>query len=179
MKIIQHNDIFEFIPKIYKDNRGCFLEIYNETVSGWFQSSGISFVQENISVSKKGTIRGLHYQKKHPQGKLVTVIRGSAIDVAIDIRKDSKTFGKKYVFNLDDTKKSMLWIPPGYAHGFQSLFDETIFMYKVTEKYYANDQHSIDPFDTVLSIPWSKISIIMSSKDESSQTFSDFCKEIK
>ena len=136
--------------------------------------NGVSFVQENISVSRKGTIRGLHFQKRKPQGKLMIVLKGSVVDVVVDIRKGSSSFGKKHIFELNEKTKNMLWVPPGYAHGFQALTDETIFMYRVTREYCPEDQHSIDPFDSELSIPWKDISTTMSEKDTNSMAFREY-----
>jgi dTDP-4-dehydrorhamnose 3,5-epimerase len=174
MKIVRHDNLFEFFPRVYTDNRGQFLELYNSELSEWFCERGITFVQENMSVSKKGTIRGMHFQKNAPQGKLMTVVAGSALDVVVDIREKSPTFGKKYYFDLNDKKRSMLWVPPGYAHGFQALESPTVFLYRVTEKYDPADQHSIHACDKSLAIEWKDIRIIMSEKDSSAQSFEQY-----
>ncbi len=174
-----HDDIIEFFPKVFCDDRGEFLELYNTSLSSYFKGLGISFIQDNLSVSKKGVIRGMHLQLKSPQGKLVTVIRGSAIDSVIDVRKDSDTFGKVYTFQLNDRIRNLLWIPPGFAHGFQALQENTVFHYKVTSPYDPNDEYSIDPFDKDISIDWDTSAFSnMSKKDMNAISFKQFLEGV-
>src|SRR5690242_9825374 len=122
-------------PALYQDSRGYFFESYNQKL---FEQNGIKlpFVQDNQSLSKKNVIRGLHFQEApFEQGKLVSVIKGRVLDVAVDIRKSSSTFGKHVSVELSGENKKILWIPPGFAHGFSVLEDDTIFSYKCTNFY--------------------------------------------
>ena len=140
-------------PTIYKDSRGCFFEVFNESR---YQSFGIvtPFVQDNISKSKKGVLRGLHYQLHYPQGKLVTVLKGRVFDVVVDIRQQSPTFGQWIGMELNDENHKQLYIPPGLAHGFYALSDDVEFHYKCTEYYHPNDEYGIAWNDSELSIHW-------------------------
>ena len=119
-------------PTVHGDSRGYFMETYNQND---MKDNGLDmvFVQDNQSMSTKGVLRGLHYQKKYPQGKLVRVIRGSVFDVAVDLRKNSKTFGKWFGIELSAENKKQFYIPEGFAHGFLVLSDEAEFCYKVTD----------------------------------------------
>ena len=141
-------------PKIYKDERGIFFESWNESV---FKSHGInnSFIQDNHSVSKKNVLRGLHFQN-HPHGQsiLVRVTKGSALDVVLDLRKDSKTYGKHFKLKLSDQNSTMLWIPYGFAHGFIALEDQTIFQYKCDALYHPESEYCIAWNDPSLQIDW-------------------------
>ena len=132
-------------PTVFGDNRGFFLETYNKKE---FEEIGITdeFVQDNHSKSKKGVLRGLHFQTQHSQGKLVRAIKGSVYDVAVDLRKDSKTFGKWFGVELNAENKKMLYIPENFAHGFLTLEDETEFMYKCTNFYHPEYDSGIIPY---------------------------------
>ena len=179
MKTIYHHDFVEFFPDVYSDDRGQFLEIFSTALREWSMKNEIVFVQDNLSISKKGTIRGMHFQNDAPQGKLISVIKGSVLDVVVDIRSSSKTIGQKFYFRLDDKKRNLLWIPPGYAHGFQALEDDTIFLYKVTQQYDANDEGSINPMDEGLGITWDDgLAALISEKDSSAQSFDNFLRGI-
>ena len=152
-------------PKVFGDERGYFFESYNEVV---YQASGIElcFVQDNISKSKKGTIRGLHYQVgEKAQGKLCKVIFGKVLDVAVDIRFGSPTFGKYFSSELSEGNHTQLWIPPGFAHGFSVLSDEAIFSYKCTSLYSKEHERAILFNDTDLNIDWKVSNPIVSEKD--------------
>ena len=171
------NNVLEFFPKIFEDERGEFLECYSSSLHEMFLSKGIKFVQDNLSKSKMGTVRGLHLQKNNPQGKLVTVVQGKAIDIIVDARPNSPTLGKKYEYTLCDKKRNVLWIPPGFAHGFQALQDDTLFLYKVTEKYDQLDDYSINPLDPELSLGWdTSMPLLLSKKDEAAPSFRDFMR---
>lgn len=148
----------------YFDNRGCFFEAFNEKI---YSELGIetNFVQDNFSISKKNVLRGLHYQKKNPQGKLISVIRGSILDIAVDIRKNSKTFGKYQSFILSEKNCRQLWIPRNFAHGFLSLSTNTIVNYKCTDLYDPEDQNTIIWNDKNLKISWPIKKPIISKKD--------------
>lgn len=140
-------------PAINHDDRGYFMETYNESV---LKSMGVDmkFVQDNQSFSKKGVLRGMHVQVKHPQGKLVRVIRGSVFDVAVDLRKNSQTFGKWYGIELSDSKNEMFYIPEGLAHGFLVTSDFALFQYKVTNYYYPEFEVGFAWNDPDIGIVW-------------------------
>lgn len=138
---------------VYEDVRGYFMEIYNQ--QEW-DEQGLTFVfvQDNLSMSKKGTLRGLHYQKTHPQGKLVSVLVGEIYDVVVDIRKDSPTFGQWRGFILSSDNHKQLFIPAGFAHGFLCLSEQAIVNYKTTDFYYPGDEGNIAWNDLRLNISW-------------------------
>ena len=164
-------------PKIFEDNRGCFFESYNENN---FKQQGLElkFVQDNQSSSSFGVIRGLHYQlKPHAQSKLVRVIVGKVIDVAVDIRKGSPTFGKSFSIELSAENRKQLFIPAGFAHGFSVLSDRAELLYKCDSFYNKESDAGIQFNDPVLNIDW-KIpldKIIVSEKDQQLPSLSD-CK---
>tara|TARA_R110000744_G_scaffold130653_2_gene238357 strand:+ start:5460 stop:6008 length:549 start_codon:yes stop_codon:yes gene_type:complete len=176
MKIINSKifkDVKSFIPKVYKDNRGFFMESFNQQIQNII---GIEFLQDNHSKSKKGVIRGLHYQWDEPMGKLVRVPIGSGIDVIVDIRKESPTFGKWETFELSDLNNTILWVPPGFAHGFLSLENNTHLMYKNTALHNGEAEGSIHPLKSGLDIDWAlpEEEILLSEKDKTAQTFEDY-----
>jgi len=145
--------LFEIRPKIFGDHRGYFFECYSHRE---FTANGIDavFVQDNQSLSSKGTLRGLHFQKIHPQGKLVRVIEGEVFDVAVDIRKGSPTFGKYVEQILSEENKKWMWIPPGFAHGFCVLSEFVVFYYKCTDYYSPENDRSIKFNDPKININW-------------------------
>lgn len=164
-------------PKVFGDERGYFFESYNEDT---YHKTGInlSFVQDNISKSKKGTIRGLHYQVGYKaQGKLCKVIYGKVLDVAVDIRFGSPTFGKYFSSELSEENHTQLWIPPGFAHGFSVLSDEAIFSYKCTELYSKEHERAILFNDPALNINWKVENPIVSEKDLKAQLLKDIHKD--
>ena len=154
-------------PEVHLDARGYFMESYNQRD---MQEAGfhVNFVQDNQSGSVKGVLRGLHYQKEYPQGKLVRVIRGAVFDVAVDIRKDSATYGKWYGIELSEENRKQLYIPEGFAHGFLVLSDRAEFSYKCTDFYHPGDEGGIAWNDPVLGIQWPKIDsgYLLSEKDQ-------------
>lgn len=154
----------------YFDNRGIVFENFNQKN---YSKIGIKnkFVQDNISVSNKNVVRGLHYQKLKPQGKLISVIKGTIFDVAIDIRKNSNTFGKHQSFILSDKNSRQLWIPKNFAHGFLTLTPETIVNYKCTDFYDPKDQNTIVWNDKDLKIRWPIKNPIISKKDKDGISF--------
>ncbi len=159
--------VYVINPTIYEDNRGYFMETYNYEE---FKKQGLNtiFVQDNQSKSKQGVLRGLHFQKKYPQGKLVRVLRGKVFDVAVDIRKNSKTFGKWYGVILSEENKNQFYIPEGLAHGFLVLSKEAEFAYKCTNHYHPEDEHGIKWNDPNIGITWPSNDIdkfILSTKD--------------
>ena len=160
-------------PKIFKDERGFFFESWNKSV---LESLGFnkSFIQDNQSVSKKNVLRGLHFQNyPHGQGKLVRVTKGSALDVALDLRKDSKTYGKHFKYKLSDQNATMLWIPYGFAHGFIALEDQTIFQYKCDALYHPESEYCIAWNDPSLEIDWGIKNPIVSAKDQEGKLLKD------
>ena len=161
-------------PTVFRDERGSFFEPYNKQL---FASQGLDmeFVQDNQSVSYKGIIRGLHLQSPpFAQGKLVRVVCGSALDVAVDIRKSSPTFGQHVAVKLDSIENKLFWIPEGFAHGFIALEDNTIFQYKVTNFYNKESEMSIRWNDPTLNIQWGVEVPVISDKDMQSPLFEDF-----
>ena len=163
---------------IFKDTRGFFLESYNFKE---FKKKGIDlfFVQDNHSFSKKGVLRGLHFQQNHPQGKLVRVIRGKVFDVAVDLRKDSPTFGKWFGLDLSEENNLEFYIPPSFAHGFLALEDDTDFLYKCTDYYFPEDEYGIIWNDPTININWpiEKVDmLIISEKDKNLITFNEMIK---
>lgn len=165
-----------FEPKLYHDNRGYFLEIFRQSQFAILKKK-FKFVQDNYSFSKKGVLRGLHFQKKKSQGKLLSVISGSIYDVVVDIRKKSKNFGKWQGFYLSGRKHSQIWIPPGFAHGFLSLENNSRVIYKCTEYYDPLLEEGILWNDSFLNIKWPKnIKLIISNKDKNLNRFNDLLK---
>ena len=158
-------------PIVFEDNRGYFFESFNKKI---FTEAGINlnFVQDNQSMSDKNVLRGLHYQKEpYAQGKLVRVLKGSVLDVAVDIRKDSHTYGKHYKHILSEENKLMMWIPAGFAHGFLTLQNETVFFYKCTTYYNKLSEASILWNDPKLAIDWGILNPIVSEKDANAPSF--------
>lgn len=151
-------------PRVFRDERGFFLESFNEAD---FADAGLDarFVQDNHSRSVKGVLRGLHYQLRHPQGKLVRVVRGKIFDVAADIRRGSPTFGKWVGVTLDDSEMSALWIPPGFAHGFCALSDGVDVTYKCTDFYAPTDERGVMWNDPRLGIKWPVANPTVNLKD--------------
>jgi dTDP-4-dehydrorhamnose 3,5-epimerase len=152
-------------PRQFSDERGYFFESYQQEV---FLKHGIHscFVQDNQSLSKRNVLRGLHFQAPpYEQGKLVRVIKGAALDVIVDIRKGSPTYGKHISVLLNEENHYMLWIPPGFAHGFLSLADDTIFYYKCTHYYHRESEGGILWNDANLAIDWQADDPIVSEKD--------------
>jgi dTDP-4-dehydrorhamnose 3,5-epimerase len=169
--------LYVITPKLFSDERGYFYESYNQTQ---FNHAGIevNFVQDNQSLSQKGTLRGLHAQAPpFAQGKLVRVIQGEVLDVAVDIRKGSPTYGEHFTIHLSGENKTMLWIPPGFLHGFITLANDTIFSYKVSGALYNKaSEIGICWNDSSLAINWQLDAgdILLSEKDKELPTFSTF-----
>ena len=168
-------DLYIIEPTVFGDERGFFMEFYNKR--DFFQNGlTMEFVQDNHSKSVNGVLRGLHYQKKHPQGKLVRVIKGEVYDVAVDIRKDSKTYGKWAGVYLSDQNKKQFYVPEGFAHGFLVLSHEAEFCYKCTAFYHPEDEGGIIWNDKDLKINWPTNRIdytkpLLSDKDKSLMAF--------
>ena len=160
-------------PRIFGDERGFFLETFQ--TFRYEQEAGIDlqFVQDNHSRSTRGVLRGLHFQKTKPQGKLVRVVRGEVYDVAVDIRKGSATFGEWEGVILSEENKKQFWVPPGFAHGFVVLSDTADFEYKCTDYYDPSDEGSILWSDPDLDISWPITNPVLSTKDKSAKRLVD------
>jgi len=153
-------------PNVHKDNRGSLLEVYNESLSHIINDFNKHFCLEYYSISKKNVIRGLHYQIDITQGKLVTAINGAVFDVVVDIRKNSPTFGEHEVVELNEENRYMIWIPPGFAHGFQCLINNSILSYKCDGQYSPLHERCVKWSDSTLDIQWPNISSpVISEKD--------------
>ena len=185
-KFIKQETIIEDLiiikPCIFKDERGFFFENYNKKD---FVELGITdeFVQDNHSKSQKNVLRGLHFQKRNSQGKLIRVAKGKIYDVGVDLRKESKTFGKWFGIELSGENKKMLYIPKNFAHGFLTLENDTEVLYKTTDYYNPEDEYGIIWNDFDLSINWKlnefnirKEELILSDKDKNQKTFKNFLK---
>jgi dTDP-4-dehydrorhamnose 3,5-epimerase len=167
-------DLFIIQPKVFEDERGYFYESYSKAL---FEKNGIDvdFIQDNQSLSQKGVLRGLHFQNPpYAQGKLVRVVKGAILDVAVDIRKNSSTYGQHVLLELNETNKTMFWIPPGFAHGFLTLADDTIFSYKCTNTYHKASEDCILWNDPDLAIHWNITDPQLSEKDKTGKLFKQF-----
>lgn len=157
-------------PKVFHDERGFFLESYNN-IAMWEAGIKDSFVQDNHSFSVRNTIRGLHYQLHQPQGKLVRAVRGEIHDVVVDLRWQSSTFGKHYTAFLSEHNHRMLWVPEGFAHGYEVLSDVADVVYKTTQYYAPGDERTIVWNDPDLGIPWLSENPLISVKDALGRPF--------
>lgn len=171
-------DLLIIEPKVWKDNRGYFYESFSQSA---FEQAGIiaNFVQDNQSFSQKGTLRGLHAQANpFAQGKLVRVIQGRVVDVAVDIRKNSTTYGQHFTVELSGENHRQLWVPPGFLHGFLTLEDHTIFTYKVTNYYNKASEIGVMWNDPTLNIDWAAYldpsEFLLSDKDLVLSNFDSF-----
>lgn len=175
--------LYEIQPKVFGDARGYFLETYSERD---FFSVGINarFVQDNQSMSTKGVLRGLHFQKRHPQDKLVRALQGKVFDVAVDLREESPTFGKWNGVVLDAEKQNQFYIPKGFAHGFFVLSDEAVFAYKCTDFYHPEDEGGLMWNDPTINVDWfgaaqvagQSVEPILSEKDKKHPLFDPSAK---
>jgi len=167
-------DVLLFEPTVHGDSRGYFMETFRKT---HFTDRGITldFVQDNQSLSSQGTLRGLHYQLKHPQGKLVRAGSGSLFDVAVDMRRSSPTFGRWVGVELSAENKRQLWVPPGFAHGFYVTSQSAELIYKCTDYYDESDDQSLLWNDEKIGIDWPLVgsSPLLSAKDEAGKRFED------
>tara|TARA_B100001778_G_C18577632_1_gene625791 strand:+ start:1223 stop:1765 length:543 start_codon:yes stop_codon:yes gene_type:complete len=176
MKVINTplDGLLVFVPEIYEDDRGYFFESWNKKI---FKELGLNyeFYQDNQSLSKYGVLRGLHFQNPpHAQGKLVRVVKGKVLDVVVDIRSDSSTYGSHYKIELSETNKLIFWIPPGFAHGFITLENDTIFSYKCTSVYNQQSEQALLWSDKTLNIDWQIKKPIVSQKDQNAIKFLSF-----
>lgn len=167
--------LYEIQPKVFGDSRGYFFESYSE--KDFFEAGlKMKFVQDNQSFSTKGILRGMHFQKHHPQGKLVRCVSGKVYDVAVDLRKDSPTFGQYYGVILDSEKQNQFYVPQGFAHGFLVLTESAIFAYKCTDFYHPEDEGGLMWNDATIGIDWFTVapdlSPLLSDKDTKHPAFS-------
>ena len=171
-------------PTVFKDERGYFMETYNQND---FHEAGLDmvFVQDNQSMSVKGVLRGLHYQKQYPQGKLVRAVRGTVFDVAVDLRTGSETYGKWFGVVLSAENKKQFYIPEGFAHGFLVLSDEAEFCYKVNDFYHPNDEGGLLWKDPEIGVEWpmpegmTEADLTLSDKDKVWSGISEYVKNRK
>lgn len=156
MKVIRTEiaDVLVLEPEVFADQRGFFFESYNKRTFAEATGLSVEFVQDNHSSSKRGVLRGLHYQMRQAQGKIVRVIAGEVFDVAVDLRRHSPTFGKSVTFRLDAASKRMAWIPPGFAHGFLVISEHAEVVYKTTDYYAREHERSLLWNDPALAIRW-------------------------
>jgi len=168
-------DVLIFEPKVFGDVRGFFFESFNENIFAEATGSRPRFVQDNHSKSAKRVLRGLHYQIKQPQGKLVRVISGEVFDVAVDIRKSSPTFGSWVGAVLSAENRRMMWVPEGFAHGFVTLSDAAEFLYKTTDFYAPEHERCIRWDDSDLAIDWNLAGLVpsLSAKDQQGMLLKD------
>lgn len=161
-------DVLIIESRIFDDDRGWFFESFNEKDFSTAVGKQVRFVQDNHSFSKKGVLRGLHYQTKQTQGKLVRVVKGSVFDVALDLRNSSPTFSKWVGIELTAENKKQLWIPEGFAHGFLALSDEVEFLYKTTNYWHSSSEQCIAWNDPTLYIQWPQLGMdpILNPKDQ-------------
>lgn len=169
-------DVKLITPKVFGDERGFFMETFRQ--SEFEEHCGhYQFVQDNHSSSRQGILRGLHFQLKQPQGKLVRVTRGEVFDVAVDMRQSSPTFGQWVGATLNETNKQLLWVPPGFAHGFYVTSDMAEFQYKCTDYYAPGDEYSLLWNDPTVGVEWPEGSDPkLSAKDADGQRFADIPK---
>lgn len=176
MKVIQTSipDVLIIEPQVFGDSRGFFFESFNRRKFAELTGREADFVQDNHSRSVKNVLRGLHYQIQHPQGKLVRAIQGAVLDVAVDIRKNSPTFGKHITVELSAENKRTLWIPEGFAHGFAVKTDTAELLYKTTDYWFPEHERCIRWDDPTLAIDWSlQSAAILSAKDSEGKKLSE------
>lgn len=174
-------DCFVVMPEIFEDNRGYFYESYNQQAFEKQTALDINFVQDNQSQSSKGVLRGLHFQiGEYQQAKLVRVVKGSVLDVCVDLRQNSKTYLQYFSVVISESNKKQLFIPRGFAHGFLVLEDHTIFSYKCDNYYNKDSERGIIYNDKDLNIDWQfpENDLIVSEKDKALPTLKDFLKEL-
>lgn len=160
-------------PKVFGDDRGFFLETFEKRRYQTMLNIDYDFVQDNHSRSQKGVLRGLHFQKQNPQGKLVRVVRGEVFDVAVDIRKNSPTYGAWVGINLSEANKTQFWIPPGLAHGFAVISDIADFEYKCTDYYNPADEGCLLWNDPTVNITWPIKNPLLSERDKQGKLLGD------
>jgi len=176
MKVIQTciPDALIIEPRVFGDDRGFFYESFNRKKFAELTGHDVDFVQDNHSRSVKGVLRGLHYQIQHPQAKLVRVVQGSVLDVVVDIRKSSATFGQHVAVELSAENKRMFWIPEGFAHGFVVLSESAEFLYKTTDYWHPEFERCLAWNDLQLAIDWQlQVEPLVSAKDAQGKILAD------
>jgi len=170
-------EVWELRPNVFRDARGFFVERYSQAK---FAAAGLTdiFVQDNHSCSSKGTLRGLHYQLRHAQAKLCWVVEGEALDVAVDIRVGSPTFGEWASVQLSSETQNQIYIPRGFAHGFLALSERVQFLYKCSDFYDAADEHSILWNDPEIGIPWNVAAPLLSERDRKAPALAAMPREL-
>lgn len=170
------NGVFVFEPQVFEDDRGYFFESFRKTQLEEIEFN-LDFVQDNVSKSYKGTIRGLHYQIENPQDKLITCLKGEILDVAVDVRKDSPSFGNYVAYKLSEKNHRTLLVPKGFAHGFSVLSDDAIVSYKCSDYYNKEGERGIRWDDPLIRINWDVSRPILSDKDKRLPLFSSIKEE--
>ena len=165
--------VFIIEPDVYEDDRGFFMETFHNERYRKLLGINLDFVQDNISRSSKNVLRGMHFQKNYPQGKIVMASRGEILDVVVDLRKDSPTYGTWESFRLSEKNKLQVWIPPGFAHGFLVMSDSADFEYKCTEYYHPEDELCLMWNDPEVAIDWTINDPILSEKDKKGLSLKD------
>ena len=165
--------VFIIEPDVYKDDRGFFMETFHIERYRKLLGINLDFVQDNISRSSKNVLRGMHFQKNYPQGKIVKASRGEILDVVVDLRKDSPTYGTWESFRLSEKNKLQVWIPPGFAHGFLVMSDSADFEYKCTEYYHPEDELCLMWNDPEVAIDWTINDPILTEKDKKGLSLKD------
>ena len=165
--------VFIIEPDVYEDDRGFFMETFHDERYRKLLGINLDFVQDNISRSSKNVLRGMHFQKNYPQGKIVKASRGEILDVVVDLRKGSPTYGTWESFKLSEQNKLQVWIPPGFAHGFLVMSDSADFEYKCTEYYHPEDEHCLMWNDPEVAIDWPINDPILSEKDKKGLSLKD------
>ncbi|QTE21489.1 dTDP-4-dehydrorhamnose 3,5-epimerase [Polaribacter cellanae] len=172
---------FVIEPKVFGDKRGNFFEVFNQKIFTEKTGLKVKFVQDNQSISQRGVLRGLHLQKgEFAQAKLVRVIKGKVLDIVVDVRKNSPTFGKHFSIELSEDNNKQIFVPKGFLHGFSTLEDNTIFSYKCDNYYHKEAEDGVIYNDKVLNIDWKlkKNEILLSEKDENLPSFLEFRQKI-
>ena len=165
--------VFIIEPDVYEDDRGFFMETFHNERYRKLLGINLDFVQDNISRSSKNVLRGMHFQKNYPQGKIVSASRGEILDVVVDLRKDSPTYGTWESFRLSEKNKLQVWIPPGFAHGFLVMSDSADIDYKCTEYYHPEDELCLMWNDPEVAIDWTINDPILSEKDKKGLSLKD------
>ena len=165
--------VFIIEPDVYEDDRGFFMETFHDERYRKLLGINLDFVQDNISRSSKNVLRGMHFQKNYPQGKIVKASRGEILDVVVDLRKDSPTYGTWESFRLSEKNKLQVWIPPGFAHGFLVMSDSADIDYKCTEYYHPKDELCLMWNDPEVAIDWTINDPILTEKDKKGLSLKD------